>query len=264
MTSSVVLCSAFENIEWKSFEINDTSQQPIKVFFVKTTQHSYLLSSYQDILSNNEINRSYSYHHTPKREQHLINKCLLKILLGAYLGKSYDAIQLLPGRNGKPEVINQSALHYSVSYSSDYMLLAVAPDDIGVDVECVRYNFHFQDIVDFSFSPKEKDFIKQNADPTNAFYTLWTRKEALVKATAQGINDDFHNTPSLNGSHLIDQTKLATSLDWITSSFIIGTDCMAAISCPSRFNSKDIAFYIVDTIPSALYTPSNQLTSTCF
>ncbi|MDF7810788.1 4'-phosphopantetheinyl transferase superfamily protein [Hymenobacter sp. YC55] len=139
------------------------------------------------------------------------------------------------------------------------MLLAIAPDDIGVDVECVRHDFHFQDVVDFSFSPKEKNFIKESADPTKAFYTLWTRKEALVKATAQGINDDFNYIPSLNGSHLIDQAKLITSLDWTTSSFPIGTDCIGAISYPFALNSKDFAFYTVDTIPSALYAPSNQL-----
>lgn len=259
MALSSVNCHTTDSIEWRLFTPEHNKKEPIAIFSINTISHKYLLSKYQDILSADEINKSYSYYFAIKREQYLINKCLSKILLGAYLGRSYNTIQLLSGSNGKPEVINQPTIHYSVSYSADYMLLAIAAKEVGVDIECVKHDFHFQEIVDFSFNSSEQGFIKLHADPAQAFYTLWTRKEALVKATAKGIDDDFNNIPSLDGSHLIDQAKLATSIDWTTSSFAIGTDCIGAISYPSAFTSKDISFYTVDAIPSTLLTPRNQL-----
>ncbi|UOQ67622.1 4'-phosphopantetheinyl transferase family protein [Hymenobacter volaticus] len=258
MASSSIQCCTIDNIKWHPFAPGHAIKDSIAILFINTKSHKSLINNYQNILSKEEINKSYSYQLAFKKEHYLVSRCLIKILLGVYLDRSYNTIQLLPGNTGKPKVSNQSTLHYSVSYSADYMLLAIATDEVGVDIECIRHDFHFQEIVDFSFHSCEQDFIRQHADPSRSFFTLWTRKEALVKATSKGIDDDFNTIPSLDGFHLIDQANLHTSIDWTTSSFTIGTDCIGAISCPSGFTSKDISFYTVDIIPSVLNNSSSQ------
>ncbi|HSF57759.1 MAG TPA: 4'-phosphopantetheinyl transferase superfamily protein, partial [Candidatus Binatia bacterium] len=61
---------------------------------------------------------------------------------------------------------------------------------IGVDIEYVKNDFEWTEIVERFFSPREIQMI--NAVPKNlqhrAFFTCWTRKEAYVKATGMGLS----------------------------------------------------------------------------
>ncbi|HEX8427627.1 4'-phosphopantetheinyl transferase family protein [Hymenobacter sp.] len=253
MLSPSVQCTVANGVNWINFP-SELQSKPISLFLIETRVNSNLLEYIELLVPVNEIEISKSYFHQPKKESYLINRSIVRILLSACCSKGYKNIELLPGVNGKPRVADCPNLHYSVSYSAGYMVLAIAASPIGADLEYARTDFQFQDIIDFSFSLSENDFVRQSANPTCAFYTLWTRKEALVKATAKGIDDDFRDIPSLEGSHPLDQTKLATSISWTTSSFSAGNNCIAAISYSSRFTVEDIAFYKVGNLASALFS----------
>ena len=46
------------------------------------------------------------------------------------------------------------------------------------------------------FDHQESSFILSD-DPITKFYLLWTRKEALIKATGEGLTDHLNEVPSL-------------------------------------------------------------------
>jgi len=79
-----------------------------------------------------------------------------------------------------------SNIDFNISYANSYTVLATSTSGrIGVDIEYVKpilYNkFRRQ------FTLKEWKFITTSSNPINAFYFLWTRKEALVKVNGKGI-----------------------------------------------------------------------------
>jgi 4'-phosphopantetheinyl transferase len=89
--------------------------------------------------------------------------------------------------HGKPKI---SGLEVSISHSGDWVALALtdaAP--VGVDVEEVR-DAEVDDLARISFSPAELavfDTVPQQ-DRKGAFFTYWSRKEAVVKATGKGMS----------------------------------------------------------------------------
>jgi 4'-phosphopantetheinyl transferase len=69
-------------------------------------------------------------------------------------------------------------------------LLAVTQlGPVGVDVECIRPIKNVEDLVARFFSRRENEMFQKLPSEKRpaAFFNLWTRKEALLKATGEGI-----------------------------------------------------------------------------
>jgi len=85
----------------------------------------------------------------------------------------------------KPYLDN--SLHFNISHSGDYTICVFSQTNkIGVDIEEIK------DIplVDFDneFSKTELNQIYAAQNPLKLFYTLWTQKEAFLKAIGAGLN----------------------------------------------------------------------------
>jgi 4'-phosphopantetheinyl transferase len=81
-------------------------------------------------------------------------------------------------------------LRFNLSSSDDTALLAVAWNrEIGVDVEKIRAERDCMGIAERFFSPWEAAALRRLPDQQRvpAFYRCWTRKEAYVKATGEGM-----------------------------------------------------------------------------
>jgi 4'-phosphopantetheinyl transferase len=95
---------------------------------------------------------------------------------------------------GKPSIARGAGLElgFSLSHCGDVGMIAFVLDrTIGVDVDTVSElpeTFQFLDLVASDHEKKEIDLLPQSERPAAAL-TLWTRKEALLKATGQGIGE---------------------------------------------------------------------------
>ena len=83
-----------------------------------------------------------------------------------------------PYMDGKP--------NFNISHSREKVLVGFSDQyEIGVDIE-------YKQAVDVSafasyFHPEEIDFLESNEHSLEAFYKIWTRKEALLKAIGVGL-----------------------------------------------------------------------------
>src|SRR5262249_35174203 len=85
---------------------------------------------------------------------------------------------------------SESAIQFNVSNSDDVALVAVAIDrELGVDVEHVREPRDFESLAAQFFAVSEVAQLRSlpHEQRLEAFYRLWTRKEAVLKAIGTGL-----------------------------------------------------------------------------
>jgi 4'-phosphopantetheinyl transferase len=116
----------------------------------------------------------------------------LRVLLAGYARVPADALALAGPPGAKPRVANAGLgwLRFSASRSDRCALVAVARGrDVGVDIERVDTGRALETIADRLF-PQE-DAARLRALPpgerASAFFALWTRKEAVLKALGAGL-----------------------------------------------------------------------------
>ena len=130
------------------------------------------------------------------RRRFIASRGILRALLGFFLDTPPADIVILSGRHGKPAVAPSAGrppLHFNLSHSEDRAIVVVARDcELGVDIEYVR---HLGDeVIDAvartAFSPRERVALSAlaGAAKEQAFYTCWTRKEAYIKGTGDGLH----------------------------------------------------------------------------
>ena len=100
---------------------------------------------------------------------------------------------LLPHRRTrKTRTFSQlSTLNFNISHCKSALAVAVADAPIGIDVECIgRYR---EPLARRVLNDSEYALVSQSPDPQIPFTRFWTQKEALVKLTGRGIDDDLPN-----------------------------------------------------------------------
>ena len=108
-------------------------------------------------------------------------------ILANYSDADAATLTFAHNRHGKPYLVppaNGPDLQFSLSHSGDCCMLAVRLDhSIGIDVERVRDLPRATDIAHSYFTPAESKLLAalQGTAQRDAFFALWTHKEATVK-----------------------------------------------------------------------------------
>jgi 4'-phosphopantetheinyl transferase len=132
---------------------------------------------------------------------------MLRFLLSGYLGIRPEELAFERIPNGKPSIhpsICRRGIDFSLSHSGNMVLLGFRRDTgIGVDVECVRPLSGLKDLAARILTEGERGtlFGLPESQVLRGFYTLWTRKEALVKGMGIGLSRPLHQlntSPSLS------------------------------------------------------------------
>ena len=149
-------------------------------------------------LSAAERERAARYRFPADRRRFIVARGLLRTLLGAYLGSAPREVRLNTGVHGKPYVDLADAgwpLHFNGSHSGDWFVAAIARQPVGVDIELVPARGVSQQIPDLILSPDERSAfaVVPEALRHELLYTLWTRKEAVLKALGVGLREPMRS-----------------------------------------------------------------------
>ena len=110
-------------------------------------------------------------------------------MLGAALGCGPQEVGFRYGAHGKPQLAG-SPLHFNISHSGALALIALAHVEVGVDVELPRPR-RTDAIARRFYAPGEVErlfAIEDAAARADAFFRLWTCKEAFLKVTGEGLS----------------------------------------------------------------------------
>ena len=155
-------------------------------------QPASVLAACEQVLSDEEHERARKFHFEVHRARFVAGRGLLRFLLGHYLQADPARLIFSYGANGKPALQGKEheLLHFNLAHSESLALLGITRlGRLGVDVERVRELPDFEKLVSCFFSVREATaFARLSAGlRASAFFNLWTRKEAWLKATGEGI-----------------------------------------------------------------------------
>ena len=152
------------------------------------------VSRFHRLVSPDERNRAKRFHFERDGNRFIVRRGILRTILGSYLNIEPGAIRLYFGSNNKPVLVdelNKADLHFNLSHSGGLGIYAFSHGhEIGVDIEYVRDIPEMEQLAGQILTPKEKAEFKtlSKSKRKEAFFDCWTRKEAFVKATGDGLS----------------------------------------------------------------------------
>jgi 4'-phosphopantetheinyl transferase len=174
---------------------------------------------FASLLSGEEAARAARFLADIHRQHFVVAHARLRQLLAAPLGLAPEAIAFGAGPHGKPELAGtgaKSGLHFNLSHSDGVGLVGWSWNrQIGVDVEVWRTMRDAAALVRRFFSPAEGTAWEAlpEGERQEAFFNLWTRKEAYIKALGRGLSlplDSFDvSHQSSAGARLLRPSALA-------------------------------------------------------
>jgi 4'-phosphopantetheinyl transferase len=122
------------------------------------------------------------------RRQFVATRAILRTLLGERLQVRAAAVPLRKSKNGK--LFAAGGVLFNVTHSKDLAVFAFTHNlRVGVDVELLRPVAHLKGVVELALAASEAaDLQRVPADDrAAAFFACWTRKEAYLKASGNGL-----------------------------------------------------------------------------
>ena len=115
----------------------------------------------------------------------------LRLLLARHLDLDPRSLIVVANEFGKPRLAHARPVHFSLSHSGGRAVLAICDAaEIGIDLELIRPIEHI-DLARRYFHSNEVAAIVGPPDAavqSRAFFTIWTLKEAVVKALGSGLS----------------------------------------------------------------------------
>lgn len=144
------------------------------------------------LLDAGEAARADRFQRDEDRARFIASHAALRLVLGRALRVDPAAVMVRAGTTGRPILaMPAGGLDFNLSHSGDVALIGhVRGARIGVDVEVRRPLPDALRIARSHFAPDEARALAAlpAASREAAFFELWTRKEAVVKATGAGLS----------------------------------------------------------------------------
>ncbi len=155
---------------------------------IDPVQEKHFLS----LLSPDEEVRIHRIRLLPSKQRAIASRGFLRVILSYYLNVAPEFIQLGVGEHNKPYLIapKHPNIKFNLTHSNDEVVYAITLDaEIGVDIEKIKNEFNAA-IASRYFSVAENAELAKLAlyEQNQAFYQLWARKEAIVKAIGSGLS----------------------------------------------------------------------------
>ncbi len=191
-----------------------------------------------DILDGYERSRASTYRSRKDQTEYIVSHGIVRLILARHLGCAPGSLQFGYTAKGKPYIVepsNTSELKFSLARSAGVGVFAFSSRDVvGIDVELIAEDAISEDAFEFALSVKEKCLIAAQPnwpEKVKSFLTLWTRKEAFLKARGDGLGtrpaDIDVSVSSANGSI---QERCVSQDSWCVRSLIFNRHHLSAVA----------------------------------
>ena len=254
ISKQFISCSNIKDVQLIPGKEYSLDSNDVIIYTIYLPDFINLKSDLEEFLDSTELDRAERFHKKLDRNRFIIFRSILKFVLAAHTKLDVKDIYLDYHLNKKPYLASHPWLHFNISHSEDFAVIAISRNMVGIDIEYISEDFNFTNLLPNIFNEKEILGIQNAVNKKHAFYTLWTRKEAFVKALGKGIDDDFKFIPCLDGQHSIDSTLLKTTENWQIFSFDLADHYLGAVAFErlTTISKNPVLFAIPNTMESLL------------
>jgi 4'-phosphopantetheinyl transferase len=197
-------------------------------------------------LSEDELVRAEKLKIEEKKNQFVIARSVLRLLLSSVVGKSYQDIEFFYGEHGKPSIkesLNKQPIEFNISHSGNYALIAITlSHKVGVDIEEIKFDLDHQSLSKRFFSEQEYSELQRinESQQCDVFYSVWAKKESFIKATGQGVAFGLERfSVSLDEESetgLKVKTPVQLEDDWFTFNLLELYDYKTALTTSTKYS----------------------------
>jgi len=156
--------------------------------------HEARIKHLYPLLSNQEKERSERFKFYKHRKAFIASHGFMHSVLAYYIDCAAKDIEFSHGEFGKPSLIpaqNPNKIQFNLSHSNNLAMLAICKNkSVGIDVEYAERKTDWMGVSKrfFTEDEQQKLFSLKVNEQKNAFFQIWTRKEAHMKVTAKGLS----------------------------------------------------------------------------
>jgi len=165
----------------------------VDIWFLSLDQNAGTVERARTFLNREELRRADRFIHERDARRNILAHGLMRHLLAEATGQHADSVQFKFGKFKKPYLAGEHNVQFNLSDTKDALIIAMTRgEEIGADIETMERKVDHNAIADHYFTEDEKALIlNDKIDGKRRFLELWTKKEAILKATGVGIMDDL-------------------------------------------------------------------------
>jgi 4'-phosphopantetheinyl transferase len=194
------------------------------------------------VLSADERSKARRYWYTDDRRRFVVARAFLRRLLSIYLQTDVSLLHLDYTSHGKPMLTHCLGMRFNLSHAEDTAIAAVALDrEVGIDIEATNREVDVTGVARQMFSPTECQALASlsPAARRDAFFRIWTRKEAYIKARGAGLSYPTRSFsvslhPEDNDALLSDENEIGAPREWRVAEIPAPDGFRAAVAAEGR------------------------------
>lgn len=162
----------------------------MKIFKIRSQKplEDRMFFSLLELIEEEDRKQILRYQFWQDRQRSLLGHLLSRYAIIQEYALTNKEIQIRRHAYGKPYIKDYSQIHYNISHSGEWVVVAIGKSPIGIDVENRREDWDL--IGERVFSESEK-YWSQNSYKRKAI--LWTIKEAYVKYLGTGLSKSLNS-----------------------------------------------------------------------
>ncbi|MDP4207807.1 MAG: 4'-phosphopantetheinyl transferase superfamily protein [Bacteroidota bacterium] len=218
----------------------DIVDNQVHIWKIDMTSEAEDFSGARELLSEDEHKRADKYKFQHHQNHFVRRRYLLRNILSKYCHCKPDEIKFKYNTFGKPfiDMPGLDSIFFSTSFSADLLLVCVASKTPpGIDIEKKQKLTDIGLVAFDNFSRLELYEFRESTDKETAFFKIWTRKEAFVKAIGEGLHFPL-NSFSLREGSVVEIDNLASNLEktdeWKVVDLDINEDYVAALAIKTK------------------------------
>jgi 4'-phosphopantetheinyl transferase len=170
----------------------------VHLWYVNLIDWNNHLEDLIGLLSSDELKRYKRLKISSKQESFIISRGVLRLILSNYLEQEASQIRFEIEPSGKP-FLPDSEITFNLSHSGKYVVVGICQGSyLGVDIQEIYPISASDQIIRKVFSEKEQIYLSTLPPERflEEFFSLWTAREAYLKAIGKGFTDSS-NTQTL-------------------------------------------------------------------